>query len=99
MNTDYKCVTTVQDIREYIGDSKFEKHFIKNKYIKKDLWDELHKAFKERTFIYELVKEDDKMMIVYSSLAKYYNWEEAHNYFDNYKIMKRLIDNNIKKGT
>ena len=50
-------------------------------------------------FIYELVKEDDKMMIVYSSLAKYYNWEEAHNYFDNYKIMKRLIDNNIKKGT
>ena len=54
----------------------------------------MHKAFKERTFIYELVKEDDKMMIVYSSLAKYYNWEEAHNYFDNYKIMKRLIDNN-----
>lgn len=84
---------------EYIGDLKLEKHFIKNRYIKKDLWDELHKMFKERTFIYKLVKEDDKMMIVYSSLARYYDWEEAHSYFDNYKIMKRLIGTDIEKGS
>lgn len=77
---------------EYIGDQKLKKYFIKNRFIQDHLWEPLHEAFKNKTFVYNLVPEDDKMVIVYSSLAKYYNWDEAHEYFETYKIIKRLLD-------
>ncbi len=77
---------------EYIGNKKLEKYFIKNKFICDNLWKLLHESFENKTFIFNLVPETDRMITVYSSLAKYYNWEEAHSYFETFKIIRKLMN-------